>query len=92
MWYTTADARRDAEKQSAQRDGNPTQECSSFCAPGEQCAITADGGCDVRAEIAALQDKCARLHAALVAITNVPAGTVLTDYQMRLIARNAIAT
>ena len=33
-----------------------------------------------------------RLRAALVAITNVPAGTVLTAHQMRLIAKNAIAT
>ena len=33
-----------------------------------------------------------RLHAALVAITNVPAGTVLTAHQMRMIAKNAIAT
>ena len=33
-----------------------------------------------------------RLHTALVAITNVPAGTVLTAHQMRMIAKNAIAT
>lgn len=33
-----------------------------------------------------------RLHTALVAITNVPVGTVLTDHQMRMIAKNAIAT
>ena len=33
-----------------------------------------------------------RLHTALVAITNVPAGTVLTAHQMRMIANNAIAT
>ena len=33
-----------------------------------------------------------RLHTALVAITNVPVGTVLTAHQMRLIAKNAIAT
>lgn len=33
-----------------------------------------------------------RLHTALVAITNVPVGTVLTAYQMRMIAKNAIAT
>jgi hypothetical protein len=33
-----------------------------------------------------------RLHAALVAITNVPSGTVLTAHQMRMIAKNAIAT
>jgi len=33
-----------------------------------------------------------RLHTALVDITNVPVGTVLTDHQMRMIAKNAIAT
>jgi len=33
-----------------------------------------------------------RLHTALVAITNVPVGTVLTAHQMRMIAKNAIAT
>lgn len=33
-----------------------------------------------------------RLHTALVAVTNVPAGTVLTAHQMRMIAKNAIAT
>ena len=33
-----------------------------------------------------------RLRAALVAITDVPPDTVLTAHQMRMIAKNAIAT
>lgn len=44
------------------------------------------------ARIAQLEAEIERLHTALVAITDVPAGTVLTAHQMRMIAKNAIAT
>ena len=53
MWYTTADARRDAEKQAAnQRDDRQSPNCSSFCARGEPCSITDDGKCDAACDSA----------------------------------------
>ena len=53
MWYTTADARRDAEKQAAnQRDDRQSPNCSSFCARGEPCSITEDGKCDAACDSA----------------------------------------
>lgn len=56
MWHTTEDARRDAAKQAAnQRDDRPSQNCSSFCAAGEPCAITADGNCDAARDLCAVR-------------------------------------
>lgn len=53
-WYTTADAHRDAERQRQQREsvGLPSPHCSTFCAAGERCAITADGRCGALAMLA----------------------------------------
>ncbi len=49
-WYTTSDARRDAEKQREIREKSnlPTSLCSTFCAYESEgrCAITDDGKCD----------------------------------------------
>ena len=59
--------------------------CSSLCATEERCAITDDGKCD------ALRAECVRLRSALEAIVLVPPGTVMTTYQMRQIAKKAIA-
>lgn len=51
-WYTTADARHDAEKQAAIREqaNLPSKQCSTFCAYEDEgrCAITHDGECDAR--------------------------------------------
>lgn len=47
-WHTTADARRDAERQQIARDSArlPSLHCSSFCAAAEPCAVTGTGQCD----------------------------------------------
>lgn len=49
-WYTTADARRDAEKQAAIREqaNLPSPHFSTFCAYESEghCALTQDGKCD----------------------------------------------
>jgi len=50
-WYTTSDARRDAEKQAAIREqAGLSSRCSTFCAYEEEgrCAVTEDGKCDAR--------------------------------------------
>lgn len=46
---------RDAAKQDANhRDDRLSQNCSSFCAAGEPCAITAGGKCDAASDNALL--------------------------------------
>ena len=74
-----------AELRAAMLDLLEVAACSSLCATAERCAITDDGKCD------ALRAECVRLRSALEAIVLVPPDTVMTTYQMRQIAKRAIA-
>lgn len=50
-WYTTNDARRDAEKQTAIREkAGLSNQCSTFCAYEDEgrCVVTQNGECDAR--------------------------------------------